>query len=111
MIEGELEQLLRDPSLAEVEGDWVSAVLTDPVRPLDAMARLQSRFPGCATLEHRPPHAAVDERRYAERIRGRSDVVVFDVFLAHVRGGHGASETERALALDALAQVDAEALR
>ena len=111
VIEGRLDELLSDPSLAEYEPDWVSAVLTDEVRPLDAMARLQSRFPGCATLEHRPPHAAVDERRYAERIRGRSDVEVIDDFLAHVRGGHGASETERALALDALAQVDAEALR
>ena len=111
VIEGTLAELLSDPSLAEYEPDWVSAVLTDEVRPLDAMARLQSRFPGCATLEHRPPHAAVDERRYAERIRGRSDVEVIDDFLAHVRGGHGASETERALALDALAQVDAEALR
>nr|WP_217274478.1 exonuclease SbcCD subunit D [Rathayibacter sp. VKM Ac-2835] len=111
VVEGRLDELLSDPSLAEYEPDWVSAVLTDEVRPLDAMARLQSRFPGCATLEHRPPHAAVDERRYAERIRGRSDVEVIDDFLAHVRGGHGASETERALALDALAQVDAEALR
>ncbi|MCJ1672989.1 MULTISPECIES: exonuclease SbcCD subunit D [unclassified Rathayibacter] len=111
VIEGRLDELLSDPSLAEYEPDWVSAVLTDEVRPLDAMARLQSRFPGCVTLEHRPPHAAVDERRYAERIRGRSDVEVIDDFLAHVRGGHGASETERALALDALAQVDAEALR
>nr|WP_216845001.1 exonuclease SbcCD subunit D [Rathayibacter sp. VKM Ac-2857] len=111
VIEGRLDELLSDPSLAEYEPDWVSAVLTDEVRPLDAMARLQSRFPGCATLEHRPPHAAVDERRYAERIRGRSDVEVIDDFLAHVRGGHGASETERALALEALALVDAEALR
>ncbi|PPH41292.1 exonuclease sbcCD subunit D [Rathayibacter sp. AY1E4] len=111
VIEGELEQLLRDPSLAEVEGDWVSAVLTDPVRPLDAMARLQSRFPGCATLEHRPPHAAAEPRAYAERIRGRSDVEVVDDFLAHVRGGHGATDTERALTLDALAAVEAEALR
>ena len=110
-IEGTVEELTTHAAFSEYEDHYVSAVLTDEVRPLDAMARLQSRFPGCATLEHRPPHAAVDERRYAERIRGRSDVEVIDDFLAHVRGGHGASETERALALDALAQVDAEALR
>ncbi|WP_367882151.1 exonuclease SbcCD subunit D [Rathayibacter oskolensis] len=97
--------------LAEFEADWVSAVLTDEVRPLDAMARLQSRFPGCATLEHRPPHVPGERREYAERVRGRSDVEVVDDFLAHVRGGHGATEVERALVLDALAAVDAEAMR
>lgn len=111
VIEGRLAELLADPSLAEFEADWVSAVLTDAVRPLDAMASLQARFPGCATLEHRPPHAAAEPRAYAERIRGRSDVDVVDDFLAHVRYGHGATATERALTLDALAAVDAEALR
>ncbi|SMH35164.1 Exodeoxyribonuclease I subunit D [Rathayibacter oskolensis] len=111
LIEGRLDDLLSDPSLAEYEPDWVAAVITDEVRPLDAMARLQSRFPGCATLEHRPPRAESAEVRYAERVRGRSDVEVVDDFLAHVRGGHGATETERALALDALAAVDAEAAR
>jgi exonuclease SbcD len=111
VIEGGIEDLLADPSLAEYEPDWVAAVLTDPVRPLDAMARLQSRFPGCATLEHRPPQAAAEPRAYAERVRGRSDVEVVDDFLAHVRGGHGATATERSLTLDALAAVDAEALR
>lgn len=111
VIEGRLAELLADPSLAEFEADWVSAVLTDAVRPLDAMASLQARFAGCATLEHRPPHAAAEPRAYAERIRGRSDVDVVDDFLAHVRGGHGATATERALTLDALAAVDAEALR
>ncbi|MWV50345.1 exonuclease subunit SbcD [Rathayibacter sp. VKM Ac-2803] len=111
VIEGPLATLLSDPSLGEYEGDWVSAVLTDEVRPLDAMTRLQSRFPGCATLEHRPPHAAAERREYAERVRGRSDVEIVDDFLAHVRGGHGATELERALVLDALAAVDAEAMR
>lgn len=112
VVEGRLDELLVDPTLAEVESDWISAVLTDEVRPLDAMARLQSRFPGCVTLEHRPPAAAaVVASAYAERVRGRSDVEIVDDFLAHVRGGHGATEVERGLVLDALAAVDGEALR
>ncbi|MBF4461983.1 MULTISPECIES: exonuclease SbcCD subunit D [unclassified Rathayibacter] len=110
VIEGELDELLHDPSLAESEDDWVSAVLTDPVRPLDAMARLQTRFPGCATLEHRPPPAAGEQRAYAERVRGRTDIEVVDDFLTHVRG-QGASPAERALVLEGLAAVDAEAMR
>ena len=111
VIEGRLDELLVDPSLAGKEPDWASAVLTDEVRPLDAMARLQSRFPGCVALEHRPPTAsAVEPTAYAERIRGRSDVEIVDDFLAHVRG-EGASDAEREIVLDALAAVDAEALR
>ncbi|MBO0982418.1 exonuclease SbcCD subunit D [Rathayibacter sp. SD072] len=111
VIEGRLDELLADPTLAQEEQDWVSAVLTDEVRPLDAMARLQSRFPGCVTLEHRPPSAPAGEpTAYAERIRGRSDVEIVDDFLAHVRG-RGASDAERGIVLDALAAVDAEALR
>ncbi|KZX20211.1 hypothetical protein ACH61_02682 [Rathayibacter tanaceti] len=111
MIEGRLDELLADPGLATIEHDWVSAVLTDEVRPLDAMALLQSRFPGCVALEHRPPGApAAASSAYAERIRGRSDVEIVDDFLSHVRGS-GASEAEREIVLEALAALDAEALR
>ncbi|QHC55796.1 exodeoxyribonuclease I subunit D [Rathayibacter tanaceti] len=111
VIEGRLDELLADPGLATIEHDWVSAVLTDEVRPLDAMALLQSRFPGCVALEHRPPGApAAASSAYAERIRGRSDVEIVDDFLSHVRGS-GASEAEREIVLEALAALDAEALR
>src|SRR5690606_6881623 len=44
-LEGELDDLLADPAHAAVEEHYVSAVLTDAIRPLDAMRRLQERFP------------------------------------------------------------------
>src|SRR5690606_25328628 len=38
-LEGELDDLLADPAHAAVEEHYVSAVLTDAIRPLDAMRR------------------------------------------------------------------------
>lgn len=105
VIEGPLDELLSEPCLAEYESDWVSAVLTDEVRQLDAMTRLQTRFTGCVTLEHRPPLVAAEPRAYAERVRGRNDIEIVDDFLAHVRSGHGASAAERELISEALAAV------
>ncbi|NQX11475.1 exonuclease SbcCD subunit D [Microbacteriaceae bacterium VKM Ac-2855] len=111
-LEGTLDELLNDPSNTEYEEDWVFATLTDALRPLDAMARLQSRFPHCAALEHRPPVAAIDgPTRYATRIRGRSDAQIVGDFLAHVRNGVGATPGEATIITDTLAEIDAEATR
>ena len=107
-LTGELESLLTDPAHAEHEDHWVSAVLTDPVRQLDAMPRLQRRFPYAVQLEHRPPSsAATPEGSYAERLRGRTDAQVIADFLGHVRGA-GPDNVEAAVIRDVLA---AEAAR
>ena len=84
-LEGTLPQLLGDPEYAHAEDDYVSAVLTDDVRPLDAMRRLQERFPGAVHLEWRRP-AGHHALRYVERVRGRSDAQVAHSFLTDVRG-------------------------
>ena len=46
--------LLDAPDLAAHESDWIEATLTDPARPLDAMARLQARFPHAVSLVFEP---------------------------------------------------------
>lgn len=105
-VRGELDALLADPSLSGTEDDWVRAVLTDAAMPLDAMRRLQERWPHCAQVEWA---GAVDPRDAAgvrERLQRRSDVEVVDDFLAHVRG-EGASDAERVLVADGLARVAA----
>lgn len=97
-LTGTLEELLTDARHAPHVDDWVDAVLTDTVRPLDAMRRLQERFPHAVALEHRPAgRAAADEGAYAERTRHADDAELVDEFLRHVRGGVGASEAETAL--------------
>lgn len=54
-IEGCLEELCRAPQYADAEEARVRVVLTDEVLPLQAMARLHTRFPHVAELRHRPP--------------------------------------------------------
>ena len=64
---------------AEFEDHWVSAVLTDQSRPMDAMRRLQQRFPWCANVAFAPSTVVSDgQTSYAARVRGRSDSEIVD---------------------------------
>ncbi len=54
-VRGDLEDLLADESLEHAEDAWVRAVLTDRHLPLQAMRRLQQRFPHAVELSHEPP--------------------------------------------------------
>jgi exonuclease SbcD len=111
MLTGELEELLADPAHADVETHFVSARLTDPVRPSDPMRRLQRRFPYCVHLEWAGSASAGDARSYQELMRGRSDMEVVDEFVGRVRAVPATpAEREllgRALAAAARAEVDA----
>jgi exonuclease SbcD len=110
VLRGELPGLLADPALAAAEEDFVSVELTDPVRPVDPMRRLQGRFPHCVHLEWTGSGPGTDTRSYQERLSGRSDLEVAGEFVSHVRGGVAAGAGERELlgrALAAAARVEA----
>ncbi len=97
-ITGELDSLLTDSAYDGVEGDWVSAILTDQARPTDAMRQLRRRFAHCVHLEHRPLMLACGSGvSYQDRLRGKSDEELTVEFVAHVRNGVAASAAERAL--------------
>jgi exonuclease SbcD len=85
VLHGELPELLADPALTAVEEHFVSARLSDPVRPVDPMRQLQRRFPHCVHLEWAGSGAVSDGRSYTERLSGRSDLEVAAEFVAHVR--------------------------
>ncbi|TFC48389.1 exonuclease SbcCD subunit D [Cryobacterium sp. TMT2-17-1] len=107
VLTGEIEQLLTDDALAEFEPDWVSAILTDQVRPLDGIRRLQKRFPHCVTLEHRPAVVVdSDAVSYGERIDRQSDREIVAGFLEFVRNGVGQSDFERDLVAELLTEGD-----
>ena len=100
-VRGRLEELLSSPALSSAEGCFVSATLTDPVRPLDAMTALRRRFPWCVALDFAPEGAPADDgASYGERTRGRSDLEVAQAFVDHVRGE--LRDDERELLRDAL---------
>jgi exonuclease SbcD len=111
VLRGNLPDLLADPALTEAEDHFVSAQLTDPVRPVDPMRQLQGRFPHCVHLEWTGSGAVADGRSYTERLSGRSDLEVAGEFVDHVRG-LAATPAERDLlgrALAAAAREDARA--
>ncbi|GAA4738463.1 exonuclease SbcCD subunit D [Amnibacterium soli] len=107
-ITGALADLLADPALADREQDWIQAVLTDPVRQQDAMAKLRQRFPFVARLEHRPEGVRpADARSYGERTAGLPDAQLIAGFLEHVRAGAGPSDAESSLVAEVLTAVQA----
>ena len=105
VLTGTLEELLVDPAHDAITANWISAILTDNTRPMDAMRRLQARFPWCATLEFRPSVVATDSARtYTELVRGRSDQELIDGFLAKVRNGEGSTGDETELVREVVAE-------
>ncbi|TDW29304.1 exonuclease SbcCD subunit D [Cryobacterium psychrophilum] len=109
VLEGTLQDLLTDERYAEREQDWVKAILTDQVRPLDSMRSLQERFPHCITLEHRPARTVTPENAtYAERLRAaRTDPEIVAGFLSFVRNGEGPTGFETALISELFAEQGA----
>ncbi|MCK9895341.1 exonuclease SbcCD subunit D [Frankia sp. AgB32] len=100
VLRGTLADLLTAPAYGQHEADFVAAVLTDPVRPLDAMTTLRRRFPHALRLSHEPPPGTAETRSFGERTRGRSDLEIATAFVGHVRGAP--SGRERTLLAEAL---------
>jgi exonuclease SbcD len=84
-LRGHLEELLADPAHVDVEEHYLAVVLTDPARPLDALRRLQRRFPHAVTLEWQPEGGRVD-LMVPRMTAGRTDDVdVAAGFVSYVR--------------------------
>jgi exonuclease SbcD len=107
-IRGELDELLADPANENVVDCYLYAVLTDSVRPLDAMRRLQERFPFTVRLDWLPDgEAQRPAPRYATH--GRDDAAVAEEFVLDCRGS-ALADGERALfseAFEAVRQLEA----
>ncbi|RNE62268.1 exonuclease SbcCD subunit D [Cryobacterium tepidiphilum] len=105
VITGDIDELLTDAAYTPFEDAWVAAVVTDQVRPMDAMRRLQERFPWCVTLDHRPAVTAETvATTYAERVKQKSDHEIVAGFLEHVRNGVGPTPFERELLADVITE-------
>jgi exonuclease SbcD len=97
-LTGTLDALLTDSRHTRAEGAWVQATLTDTVRPAQAMARLQERFPHAVALAFAPEGASAERQRPA--LEGRSDHDIALDFVTAVRGTP-ATDDESALLRDA----------
>ncbi|GDY29943.1 exonuclease SbcCD subunit D [Gandjariella thermophila] len=104
-LRGALADLLADPAHDELTGHYLSVTLTDRVRPLDALRRLQERFPHAVRVDWQPDGGRPEvASRYPGAARGRPDEEVACCFLADCRG-EGPNQRERALLDEAFAAV------
>jgi len=83
-LTGTVQELLEDDSFRDAEDCYVSAVLTDTERPVDAMRSLQTRFPFAVHLEWQRPDGS-DDLRYRDKVHGRSDLQITRSFITDVR--------------------------
>ncbi|MFE3173775.1 exonuclease SbcCD subunit D [Amycolatopsis sp. NPDC059090] len=103
-LSGELAALLENPEHEQWREHFLSVTVTDRVRPIDAMRLLQDRFPYAVHMDWRPDGgAAGTELKYAEAVRGRSDIEIARSFLDDCRGAPPTEREERLvhLALEA----------
>lgn len=99
-LTGTLDDLLTEAVHAGAESDYVSVILTDATRPVDALRKLRDRFPHAVHVEWARPEGN-PELRYRERVQGRRDTEIAQSFLTDVRGAPSPAEMtwlERALA-------------
>lgn len=105
LLRGDLGDLLTDPAHAHAERAWCQVTLTDPVRPQGAMDRVRRRFPHTLVLQFDPQGAPQPVRPYAQRLAQKSEADICCDFLAHVRGGHGATAAETVVISEAVEAV------
>jgi exonuclease SbcD len=104
-LQGELAELLVRPALEELVDSYLFVVLTDLVRPIDAMRRLQRRFPFAVRMDWQPAAGRLGEPlTYPASVRVRDDEEIACCFVADCRGSDPA-DAERALIAEAFATV------
>lgn len=110
-ISGRLEELLVDPALASAESHFVQATLTDPVRPVEPMERLRTRFPHTLVLLFAPERGEAGDRpSYRQRLAGLDDLDTAVAFVEHARGCP-ASRDEVELLREGLQELRARVVR
>ena len=104
-LQGELAELLIRPSLEELVDRYLYVVLTDPVRPIDAMRRLQRRFPHAVRMDWQPAgRRLADPLTFTDSGVVRDDEDIACRFVADCRGADP-GDAERALIAEAFAAV------
>jgi exonuclease SbcD len=104
-VRGKIDDLLADLTLVDLVDRYLSVVLTDQVRPMDAMRRLQQRFPFAVRMEWQPEGGRLGEPLdYPIPARVRDDDEVACCFVADCRGSDPV-DAERTLIADAFAAV------
>lgn len=102
-VTGTLDEILAGHD--DLVDHYLSARLTDPVRPLEAMRRLQARFPHAVTMSWEPP-GGMPDRLPSAVSTALPDPELVDAFLRDCRGSV-AAPAEIVLIDEALAVASA----
>ena len=108
-LRGAFDDLLGNPDFADAEQARVRIQLTDLDLPLQAMPRLQQRFPHAVVLQHDPDgRAASGSRDVAAAVRDAATPL--DLTLRFWADQHGADPSEKQVAVvtEALAAAGSE---
>jgi exonuclease SbcD len=84
VLNGRLDDLLADPTLARHEDAWCQVTLTDDERPAEAMTRVRSRFPHALELRFAPA-SEPSGNTYTRRTAEQDDLGLCCGFVEHVR--------------------------
>jgi exonuclease SbcD len=85
-VSGALAELLEDDRFEEFREHYLSVTLLDPVRPVDPMRKLRTRFPHAVRLDWSPSESTSSKPRFTEVVRGRDDGQLADAFIEYCRG-------------------------
>lgn len=110
-VTGQLADLLISPEYDVLVEDYLQVVLTDCVRPVDPMRRLQDRFPHAVTMEWRPEGRPADHLAPSGRPAGRDDVATAAHFVEYVRNSEPTPAERRLLDAAFHSRHAAEALQ
>lgn len=95
-LRGTFNEIMTNKDYDKYKDYFVRVVYTDDVRQIDAMKRLQTRFPYCAEVVSEPANQAEsNSSSYRDRVRGKTDLEIIEAFSKDVRNNQGLSKEEQ----------------
>ena len=105
-LRGTFHDIMTNKDYDRYKDHFVRAVYDDDVRQLDAMKKLQTRFPFCAEVVSEPSNRAdANSDSYRDRIKGKTDLEIIESFAKDVRNGQGLSKEEQKVLNQVLADL------
>jgi exonuclease SbcD len=95
-LRGTFNEIMTNKDYDKYKDHFVRVVYTDDARQIDAMKRLQTRFPFCAEVVSEPANQAEsNSSSYRDRVRGKTDLEIIEAFSKDVRNNQGLSKEEQ----------------
>lgn len=95
-LRGTFNEIMTTKDYDKYKDYFVRVVYTDNARQIDAMKKLQTRFPFCAEVVSEPANQAeTNTSSYRDRVKGKTDLEIIEAFSKDVRNDQGLSKEEQ----------------